>query len=103
MENTAKAVIVSAKMGWSDIGNWSVLQDACAKDIDGNAVEGRAELLGCTNVPVVTDGPRVSVVGASIPIVVMDGDELMVCTREGAQSVGKLTGAAKQTQSSCLP
>lgn len=96
MENTTKAAMVPAEMGWSDIGNWSALQDVCARDTDGNAAQGRAELIGCTNVLAVTDGPRVSVVGASNLVVVVDGDEVMVCTREGAQSVGKLTGAAKQ-------
>jgi mannose-1-phosphate guanylyltransferase len=45
---------------------------------------------------VMSDGPRVSVVGVSDLIIVVDGDEVLVCTPEGAQSVGKLNGAANQ-------
>ncbi|WP_408589516.1 mannose-1-phosphate guanylyltransferase [Novosphingobium sp.] len=100
MENTARAAMVPATMAWSDIGNWQALHEALASDADGNAVHntgrGRAELLGCRNVLVSSDGPRVSVVGASDLIVVVDGDEVLVSTPAGAQAVGKLTGAVNQ-------
>ena len=59
-------------------------------------MRGNAELRDCSNVLVMSDGPRVSVVGASNLIIVVDGDEVLVCTPEGAQGVGKLTGAMNQ-------
>lgn len=96
MEHTDRAAMVPATMAWSDIGNWHALHEALDVDISGNATSGRAELAGCSNVLVMSDGPRVSVVGASNLIVVVDGDEVLVCTHEGAQAVGKLTGAANQ-------
>lgn len=96
MENTSRAAMVPAVMAWSDIGNWQALHDALDRDEDGNAVMGRAELKDCRNVLVHTDGPRVNVVGASNLIVVVDKDEVLVCTPEGAQLVGKLSGAANQ-------
>jgi len=43
-----------------------------------------------------TDGPRVSVIGLEDVVVVVDGDEVLVTTREGAQKVGKLSGAVNQ-------
>lgn len=96
MENTTRAAMVPAAMAWSDIGNWQALHDAQDRDHASNAVRGTVELRDCTNVLVHTDGPRVSVIGASDLIVVVDGDEVLVTTREGAQLVGKLSGAVNQ-------
>lgn len=96
MENTERAAMVPAVMAWSDIGNWQALHEALECDEAGNAVRGNAELRDCSNVMVMSDGPRVSVVGASNLVIVVDGDEVLVCTPEGAQAVGKLSGAANQ-------
>ena len=96
MENTDRAAMVPATMAWSDIGNWQALHEAQERDEAGNSVRGRAELKDCSNVLVMSDGPRVSVVGASNLMIVVDGDEVLVCTPEGAQAVGKLSGAANQ-------
>lgn len=96
MENTARAAMVPAAMGWSDIGNWDALLQARTRDASGNSISGRAELIGCRNVLVESDGPRVSVIGLEDVVVVVDGDEVLVTTRAGAQLVGKLEGAVKQ-------
>ena len=93
MEETSHAAMVDAVMGWSDIGNWQALRDACDGDAHGNVVRGPAELLDCANVMVESDGPRVSVVGLDDVIVVVNGDEVLVTSGKGAASVGKLTGA----------
>ncbi|WP_423141451.1 mannose-1-phosphate guanylyltransferase [Parablastomonas sp. CN1-191] len=96
MENTRRAAMVPATMGWSDIGNWQALHVARNRDADGNAVTGPAELVGCRNVMVDTDGPRVSVIGLEDVIVVVDNGEVLVTTAAGAQLVGKLGGAVHQ-------
>lgn len=96
MENTDRAAVVAADMGWSDIGNWQALMAAREADGDGNVISGATELLGCRDVMVESDGPRVSVVGAEGIIVVVDGDEVLVTTADGAQQVGKLSGASGQ-------
>ena len=96
MENTAHAAMVPAAMGWSDIGSWDALHGARGGDADGNCVIGRADLVDCRNVLVETDGPRVSVIGLEDVVVVVDGDEVLVTTRAGAQKVGKLSGAINQ-------
>ncbi|GMN04157.1 mannose-1-phosphate guanylyltransferase [Erythrobacter sp. MTPC3] len=97
MENTDRAAMVPADMGWSDIGNWAALQDAIpAADDAGNVARGPADLAGCSNVLAMSDGPRISAVGLdNVCIIVSDG-EVLVTTREGAQQVGKLPGAANQ-------
>jgi mannose-1-phosphate guanylyltransferase len=96
MENTSRAAMVPADMGWSDIGNWDALHAALPQDANGNAVRGTAELVDCRNVLVDSDGPRVSVIGLADVIVVVDNGEVLVTTKAGAQLVGKLGGAANQ-------
>jgi mannose-1-phosphate guanylyltransferase len=93
MEQTSRAAMVEADMGWSDIGNWQSLRDAREADADGNVVRGAAELLDCRKVMVQSDGPRVSVVGLED---VIDGDEVLVTSATGAAKVGKLKGASGQ-------
>ena len=96
MENTGRAAMVPADMGWSDIGNWPALHQARTRDADGNSAIGPAELVDCRNVLVESDGPRVSVIGLDNVVIVVNGDEVLVTSAEGAQKVGKLTGAANQ-------
>ena len=89
-------------MGWSDIGNWEALMEArqnLADDTlpdDKNVAIGTADFIDCRNVMAESDGPRVSVIGLENVAVVVDGDEVLVTSLDGAQSVGKLPGAAKQ-------
>ena len=99
MENTARAAMVPADMGWSDIGNWAALADELADsaDADGNAARGGpADFAQCSGVFAMTDGPRISAVGLSNVCIIVSGDEVLVTTRDGAQAVGKLPGAVNQ-------
>ena len=96
MENTARAAMVPADMGWSDIGNWEALHAARPRDADGNHASGPAELVDCRNVLVDSDGPRVSVIGLEDVLIVVDKGEILVTTAAGAQKVGKLSGAVNQ-------
>lgn len=98
MENTARAAMVPADMGWSDIGNWAALADALADGADaaGNVVRGSVDLAACRNVFASTDGPRISAVGLKGVCIIVSQGEVLVTTREGAQAVGKLPGAVNQ-------
>ncbi|WP_379922613.1 mannose-1-phosphate guanylyltransferase [Erythrobacter sp. R86502] len=98
MENTTRAAMVPASMGWSDIGNWAALGDALADQADaaGNVVCGTADLSQCSGVFVMSDGPRISAVGLQDVCIVVCGNEVLITTRDGAQAVGKLPGAVHQ-------
>jgi mannose-1-phosphate guanylyltransferase len=98
MENTARAAMVPANMGWSDIGSWAALAEALADqaDADGNVVRGAADLDQCRGVLAITDGPRISAVGLADVCIIVANGEVLVTTREGAQRVGKLPGAVNQ-------
>ncbi|WFL78257.1 mannose-1-phosphate guanylyltransferase [Altererythrobacter arenosus] len=96
MENTSRAAMVPVAMGWSDIGNWAALQDALPSDEEANHNVGPAEIVGSRNVLTVSDGPRISVVGLEDVCIIVDGDEVLVTSRAGAQQVGKLGGPSDQ-------
>lgn len=100
MENTARAAMVPASMGWSDIGNWAALYDAlnaqegASPNID--VTRGEVDLLDCNGVLAISDGMRISAVGLQNVSIVVANGEVLVTTRDGAQKVGKLPGAVKQ-------
>lgn len=99
MENTMRAAMVPADMGWSDIGNWAALADALAGEADasGNVARGGVvDLDQCAGVLAVTDGPRISAVGLQDVCIIVAGGEVLVTTRDGAHRVGKLPGAVNQ-------
>ena len=99
MENTARAAMVPADMGWSDIGNWAALADALAHNADagGNVARGAvADFAQCSGVFAMSDGPRISAVGLTDVCIIVSGGEVLVTTRDGAQAVGKLPGAVNQ-------
>ena len=96
MENTSHAAMVPADMGWSDIGNWDALLAARDGDDAGNCAPENAELVDCRNVLIESDGPRVSAIGLEDVVIVVDGNDVLVTTRAGAQLVGKLGGAVNQ-------
>ncbi|MEL6876715.1 MAG: sugar phosphate nucleotidyltransferase [Pseudomonadota bacterium] len=96
MENTDRAAMVPAVMGWSDIGTWAAVQDALGYGADGNIAPEGSELLDCSNVLAMSDGPRISAIGLEDICIVVDGDEVLVTTRDRAQKVGKLRGAGEQ-------
>lgn len=100
MEHTDRAAVVPVDMGWSDIGTWFALKEARAAaweaDVAGNIVRGAAELVDCRDVMVESDGPRVSVIGLNEVIVIVDGNDVLVTSSQGAQKVGGLRGACAQ-------
>lgn len=90
MENSDRAAMVDAQIGWSDIGSWFALHDARARDEFGNSVRGPVKIVDCSNVMVDSDGLRVSLVGLKDVIVVVDGQDIMITTAASAHEVAKL-------------
>lgn len=98
MENTTRAAMVPADMGWSDIGNWAALAEALTETADdaGNVARGSVDFAQCAGVFAMTDGPRISAVGLKDVCIIVSDGEVLVTTRDGAQAVGMLPGALNQ-------
>ncbi|UOR15723.1 mannose-1-phosphate guanylyltransferase [Qipengyuania aquimaris] len=92
MEATERAAVVSADMGWSDIGDWNALmlaREAAGLDLCASGTQS----VEAGGIMTVSDGPQISVVGLNDVIVVADGDEVLVLSRDAAQSVRQLKPA----------
>ena len=96
MENTERAAMVPVSMGWSDIGNWCAVLDAQERDAGGNSAAPEHQLEECSNVLVMSDTKRVSAVGLDGVCIVIDGDDVLVISKDAAQKVGNLAGPKSQ-------
>ena len=89
MENTTRAAVVTAAMGWSDIGNFDALMSARSAGGDAALCPAPHRTIGCKNIMVDSDGPRVSVAGLKDVAVIVRGNEVLVVAREAAQLVSQ--------------
>ncbi|MBX7532513.1 NTP transferase domain-containing protein [Qipengyuania sp. 1XM1-15A] len=89
MENTAHAAIVSADIGWSDIGDWNSLMNA--REAAGlDLLADGTRTIDADGVMTVGMDRRISVVGLDNVIVVVDGEDVLVLSRDAAQAVKNL-------------
>ncbi len=94
-ERTARAAVVPADLGWSDVGSWTALWELGAKDPRGNVAVGDAILENADNCYVRSDGMLAAVVGLSDAVVVVTEDAVLAMHRGHAQDVKKLVDRLK--------
>ncbi|MFD2236982.1 mannose-1-phosphate guanylyltransferase/mannose-6-phosphate isomerase [Aureimonas populi] len=90
MEKTARAGVVRASFGWSDVGTWDSLYEVKPADEQGNVLEGPVSVLGTRNSMVRSEGPLTAVVGLEDLVVVATPDAVLVAARDEAGRVKDL-------------
>jgi len=90
MERTAKAAVVPADIGWSDVGNWAAVWELSERDSDGNSIRGHGATLHARNVHIRSDDHLTTVVGVDDVIVVTTQDAVLVVGREHGDKVKQL-------------
>jgi mannose-1-phosphate guanylyltransferase/mannose-6-phosphate isomerase len=95
MEKTARAAVVPAAIGWSDIGSFDALWAIGPKDAAGNVAIGDALVLDSTDTFVRADGMLTAVLGMKDAVVVTSDDAVLVASRERAQDVKKIVDALR--------
>lgn len=90
------AAVVPMSAGWSDVGAWDAVWDACDKDQDGNATLGDVMLEACSGSLVHASGRFVAAVGLDNVVVVETPDAVLVADKRHTQSVKKVVTAFKQ-------
>ena len=78
MERTGSAAVVSADMGWSDVGSWTALWEVGEKDAAGNVIRGDVHLQDARGCYIRSEGRFVSVIGARDLLVVETDDAVLV-------------------------
>jgi mannose-1-phosphate guanylyltransferase/mannose-6-phosphate isomerase len=96
MEKTDSAAVVPCDIGWADVGSWSELWRQGPQDANANVSKGDVLLLETDGSLVWSDGPKVSVIGASDLIVIATGDHVMVLPKSRAQDVKKIVDELKR-------
>ncbi|MGB3209640.1 MAG: mannose-1-phosphate guanylyltransferase/mannose-6-phosphate isomerase [Desulforhopalus sp.] len=98
MEKTANAAVVSADLGWSDIGSWKALWDVLEKDEDGNVTKGDVLLEDTRNCLVKSENMLVATVGMEDTLVVETADAILVAPLSRSQDVKKVVTRLKKEQ-----
>lgn len=90
MEKTPLAAMVPLDAGWSDLGCWSSVYEAAAKDGAGNACVGDILAEGASGSYLHSSGRLIAALGIKDLIVVETGDAVLVADKERCQDVKKL-------------
>lgn len=90
MEVARNVLVVPMEVAWNDVGSWSSLLDVWESDRSGNAVKGKAAVLGSKRCVISSPHKLVALVGVEDLIVVDTPDALLVCHRRSSQDVKKL-------------
>lgn len=93
MERARKVACVPVSMGWSDVGSWDALYELATRDEGDNALQGTVHAIESKGCLIRSDGPNITVVGASDLIVVATGDEILIMPRGHSQDVRKAVAA----------
>ena len=95
MERTAKAAVVPADMGWSDVGEWSAVWELSTRDAQGNSVRGHGVVMDAKNVHIRSEDMLTTVVGVDGVIVVTTRDAVLVLDAAKADRVKQLVERLK--------
>jgi mannose-1-phosphate guanylyltransferase/mannose-6-phosphate isomerase len=87
MERTRDGIVVSADIGWSDVGSWTALSDVLAHDSNGNVQRGDVYLDSTSNTLVRAESRIVAVVGVKDLVVVETPDAVLVAHKDAVQRV----------------
>lgn len=99
MEHAERVAVVPAKIGWSDVGDWSGLGELIEQDGLGNSVRGELLSIETTNSVIWSEtGRMVAMVGLDNIIVVDTEDALLVVDREQSQEVKKVVEKLKASR-----
>jgi mannose-1-phosphate guanylyltransferase/mannose-6-phosphate isomerase len=95
MERTAEAVVVPLDAGWSDIGSWSSLYEACPHDADGNALRGDVMVEDTHDSYIYSESRLVATVGLRDHVVVETKDAVLVAPKDRVREVRRLVERLK--------
>ena len=96
MEKTGDAVVVPLNAGWSDVGSWAALHDACEADAHGNVARGDVICEDSEGCYLYAESRLVSAVGLKDHVVVETKDAVLVAPKERVQDVKKLVHRLKE-------
>jgi len=96
MERSSRAAVIPVAFTWSDVGNWSSLEEVAPLDRAGNVVSGKVVDFDSRNSVLYADQRVVATIGLSDMIVVDTADATLVCPKSRAQDVKQVVELLKK-------
>jgi mannose-1-phosphate guanylyltransferase len=97
--NPESGLVISADIGWSDIGAWEAMKEALSDTEDENVVKGKIMLEDCRDSILHNDTEQL-VVGIDLDglVVVNTGDVLLICPKDSVPKIKKFVNSLKGTE-----
>ncbi len=95
MEQTARAVVVPASIGWDDVGSWTALADVQQSDANRNVTRGDVYLDDVSNTLVRAEGRIVAAIGVQDLVIVETADAVLVAHKDQVQRVKQVVDHLK--------
>ncbi len=95
MEKARRVAVVAAAFAWDDLGAWSALPRIHPANGRGNVVRGPARLVDVEDCIVVSSGRPIGAVGLRGLVVVEGPGGVLVCPRDRAQEVRRVSERAE--------
>jgi mannose-1-phosphate guanylyltransferase/mannose-6-phosphate isomerase len=96
MEKTSDAWVVPLDAGWSDVGSWAALHEACESDGRGNVARGDVIAEDSDGCYLYSESRLVAVVGLENHVVIETKDAVLVAPKDRVQDVKKLVFRLKE-------
>jgi len=96
MEKSNKTVMISADIGWGDVGSWSAMDGLYPKDKSGNICVGEHIALNSEGCMVFSPNKTVAFVGLTDIVVVETDDALLICNKNCTEDVKRVTEILKE-------
>jgi len=96
MERSSRAAMIPVDFTWSDVGNWSSLEEVSARTPSNNVVSGKVVDLDSRDSILYADQRLIATIGLSGMVVVDTPDATLICPKSRAQDVKKVVEILKQ-------
>jgi mannose-1-phosphate guanylyltransferase/mannose-6-phosphate isomerase len=98
LEKSQAVVVVPCDFGWSDLGNWTALDDILEKDGHGNILQGNLVDIGSEHSTVIAGERVMATIGLKNMVVIDTEDATLVSSKENVQEVRKVVEALKKSK-----
>lgn len=87
MEKLPSFSVIPGAYGWDDLGTWRSLETTCPKDINGNIIYGKGELIDVSNSIIHSSGKLIAVIGVKDLVIAESPEGILVCSKDRVQEV----------------
>lgn len=98
MEKTAAAAVVTADIGWNDVGSWAALWDIGERDEAGNVTSGDVVLRDVQGSYVRSENRLISAIGVRDLVIVETDDAVLITPRSRTQEVKQIVAELDRTK-----